>query len=69
MTGFSLSISSRDDERSLADFIDSVYLHPMLDKDSIIFRAVTEINRRFDVEGIPVVADRIEALGSDVALP
>ncbi|MCM3869283.1 MAG: hypothetical protein ND895_01130 [Pyrinomonadaceae bacterium] len=70
VTGFSLPISPMaDGERSLADFVDSVYLHPMLDKDSLMVQAVTEINRLFDVAEIPVVADKIEALGSDVALP
>lgn len=70
VNGFSLPICPRaDGKRSLADFVDSVYLHPMLDKDSLMVQAVTEINRLFDVAEIPVVADKIEALGSDVALP
>ena len=70
VNGFSLPIRPRvDGKRSLADFVDCVYLHPMLDKDSLMAQAVTEINRLFDVEEIPVVADKIEALGRDVALP
>ena len=70
MTGFSLVIGPRvDGERDLADFVDSVYLHPMLDKESLMVQAVTEINRRFNVEEIPIVADKIEALGSDITLP
>jgi len=70
VTGFSLLTNlSVNGKRSLADFIDSVYLHPMLDKESLMVQAVTEINRRFDVEEIPIVADKIEALGSDITLP
>lgn len=37
--------------------------------DSLMVHAVREINKRFDVVEIPVVADKIEALGSDVTLP
>lgn len=54
---------------SPSDLVDSVYLHPMLDKDSLMVQAVSEINRRFNAQEIQVVADKIEALGSDVALP
>jgi len=41
----------------------------MLELDSLAVRAVTEINPRFDIAEIPVVVDKIEALGSDVILP
>jgi hypothetical protein len=51
------------------DFIESVYVHPMVDKDSMLVHPVIEINRRFDAADIRVVADKIEALGGDVTLP
>jgi hypothetical protein len=70
ITGFSLSLNPEvDDTQSVIDFIESVYVHPMLQEDSLIVHAVTEINRRFDAAEIRVVADKIEALGSDVNLP
>ena len=69
ISGFSLPFNPEvDDMRSVVDFIESVYVHPMLGEDSLIVRAVTEINKRFDAK-IRVVADKIEALGSDVTLP
>lgn len=43
-------------------------MHPILDQDSMTARAVTEINERFNVAEIRVVADKIEALGSDIML-
>jgi hypothetical protein len=70
ISGFSLPLNPEaDDTRSVVDFIESVYVHPMLEEDSLTVRAVTEINRRFDVGEIRVVADKLEALGSDVTLP
>jgi hypothetical protein len=68
--GFSLPLNPEaDNERSVVDFIERVYVHPLLEQDSLTVRTVTEINRRFDVAEILVVADKIEALGSDVMLP
>lgn len=70
ISGFSLPLNyEADDTRSVVDFIESVYVHPMLEEDSLKVHAVTEINRRFDAAEIRVVADKIEALGSDVNLP
>ena len=69
MTGLSLSLNPEvDDTQSLIGFIDSVYVHPMLEEDSLIVQAVSEINRRFNAADIRVVAEKIEALGSDVTL-
>ena len=46
ITGFSLSLNPElDDTQSLIGFIDSVYVHPMLEEDSLIVQAVSEINR------------------------
>ena len=70
ISGFSLPFNPEvDDMRSVVDFIESVYVHPMLEEDSLIVRAITEINKRFDAVKIRVVADKIEALGNDVTLP
>jgi hypothetical protein len=72
VTGFALPINPDAQDQGmqpLVDFIESVYVHPLLHKDSLMVRALTEINRRFDADEIPIVADRIEALGSDVTLP
>lgn len=70
VAGFSLSLNPEvGDTQSVIDFIESVYVHPMLEEDSLIVHAVTEINRRFDAAEIPVVADKIEALGRDINLP
>lgn len=70
INGFSLPLNPEvDDTPSVIDFIDSVYVHPMLEEDSLMVRAITEINRRFNASEIRVVADKIEALGRDVSLP
>jgi hypothetical protein len=70
ISGFSLPLNPEaDDTRSVIDFIESVYVHPILEGDSLTVRAVTEINRRFDAADIRIVADKIEALGRDVTLP
>ena len=68
--GVSLPLNPEvEDTQSVVDFIESVYVHPMLDKDSLLVHSVTEINRRFDAADIRVVADKIEALGGNVMLP
>lgn len=70
VSGFSLPFNPTvDDTKSVVDFIETVYVHPLLDEDSLLVRSVSEINRRFDATEIPIVADKIEALGSDVTLP
>lgn len=68
MSGISLPIVSGD-SNSIDDFIEMVYVHPLLTEDSLPFKAVKELNRLFGLEQIPVVADRIEAMGADIVLP
>jgi hypothetical protein len=69
-SGFSLSIGGREHEwRSLIGFIEAIYLHPTLGEDSMTFQAVKEINRLSCLEEIPIIAEKIQALGDDVALP
>lgn len=69
ISGFSLSIGDKSQrELPLASFIEAIYIHPTLGEESITFQAVKEINRLFGVPEIPIIADRIEALGDDLAL-
>jgi hypothetical protein len=71
ISGFCLPLNPEvdDDAKSIVDFIETVYVHPMLEEDSLLVHSVSEINKRFDAAEIRVVADRIEALGSYVTLP
>jgi hypothetical protein len=70
ISGFCLPLNPEvDDAKSIVDFIETIYVHPMLEEDSLLVHSVSEINRRFEVAEIRVVADKIEALGSDVTLP
>lgn len=70
VSGFALSIAGSEPqgERSITHFIEKVYLHPTLDEGSITFQAVKEINKLFGVAEIPVVAEKIEAMGADITL-
>jgi hypothetical protein len=56
-------------ERTISHFIEKVYLHPMLGEDSMMIQTVKGINARFGLPELPVVADKIEAMGADIALP
>jgi hypothetical protein len=58
--GFSLQMGE--------DFIEAVYVHPALSEDSMMARAIREINTRFGAAGVPVIADKVEALGKDIRL-
>jgi hypothetical protein len=53
----------------LSDFIERIYVHPTQGEDSLIVQTIRELNERFDVADIPIVADKIEALGGDIVLP
>ena len=70
-SGFSIPIvtGASGSYKSLADFIDAVYVHPLLTEDSLIFKATKELNHLFGVDNIPVLADRLEAFGSNIMLP
>ena len=69
VAAFSLPISFEGNRRALSDFIEVVYVHPMLDRHAMMVQTVTEINRRFDMEELPIVVDKLEALGTDITLP
>jgi hypothetical protein len=58
--GFSLRMS--------ADFIEAVYVHPALSEDSMMARGVRELNDRFGLANVPVVADKVEAFGKNIRL-
>jgi hypothetical protein len=70
-SGFHLSIenSEQQGEQSIAQFIEAVYVHPLLDEDSMMVHTVKEINNRFELGEIPVVAEKIEAMGANIMLP
>jgi hypothetical protein len=70
-SGFNLTFNGKESqgEQPISHFIEKVYVHPMLGEDSMMLQTVKEINKRFDVAGIPVVADKIEALGPNIMLP
>jgi hypothetical protein len=71
LAGFQLSITERSSvtETSIANFIEKIHVHPMLDQESMMVQTVKEINSRFGAPEIPVEADRIEAMGPDILLP
>jgi hypothetical protein len=68
--GVSLPIGFNElqDKSPVANFIEMVYVHPTLTSDSMMVHTVKEINKRFGVKEIPVVADKIEAFGTNIML-
>lgn len=71
ISGLHLRISGSEpnDMPPLSYFIEKVYVHPMLGDDSMMVQTVEALNRQFGVPEIAVVADKIEAMGSDITLP
>lgn len=65
VSGFHLLIG-RD---VISTFIEKVYLHPMLGSNSMMVQTIKELNNKFGLPNIPVVADKIEAMSVDVSLP
>jgi hypothetical protein len=65
VSGFHLSIGSD----VIPTFIEKVYLHPMLASNSMMVQTIKELNNKFGLTNIPVVADKIEAMSADVSLP
>jgi hypothetical protein len=68
VNGFSLAVGRTEGraQSSVSRFVDSVYIHPTLDSGSMMFQVVKEVNSSFGEHEIPIVADRIEALGADI---
>ncbi|MDT3776178.1 DUF2971 domain-containing protein [Nitrospira sp. MA-1] len=69
-SGVSLSIDKGNHSKpeALSAFIESVYVHPMLDAESMMVRVVKAINERFGIADLPTVTDKVEALGPDMVL-
>jgi len=61
--------SSEPHQPALSQFIETVYIHPMLRDDSMMTQTIKDIHERFNVPAIPLVANKIEAMGVDIALP
>lgn len=70
LNGVSLSIGNGNHSgpEALSVFIESVYVHPMLDAESMMVRVVKAINERFGIADLPIVTDKVEALGPNMAL-
>jgi hypothetical protein len=66
ISGMHLSLGSK---RLISEFIEKVYVHPTLSEDSMIFKVVTDLHKKLGVPEIPVVAERIEAMGLEILLP
>lgn len=63
--GFALPVGrlKAEGEPSIARFLNAVHVHPSLGPDSRMFHVVSELNKRFGAETIPVIADPIEPFG------
>lgn len=70
LDGISLGIGRDSDgaAESLGEFIEAVYLHPMLGEESMMVRVVKELNDKYGLSELPIVTDKIEAIGPSVAL-
>lgn len=64
--GISLNIGEFDS--SLSDFIEAVYVHPLLCSNSMMVRVVKAINEQFGLPNMPIITDKVEAIGSNMAL-
>ena len=59
---FSISIVT-----GIEEFINEVYIHPLQDENSMIFKVIEEINRSYDFE-IPIMSNPIEAFGNETLI-
>tara|TARA_R110000850_G_C9986145_1_gene466501 strand:- start:406 stop:1392 length:987 start_codon:yes stop_codon:yes gene_type:complete len=66
LDGISLNICPG--ERGLSDYLDAVYIHPLLDNSSMIYKVINSVNQQYGLSDLPIVTDKIEALGSTVSL-
>lgn len=66
LNGLSLSIG--ESNRSLSDFIEAVYVHPLVGADSMMVRVIKAIHEQFGLSGLPIIADKVEAIGSNIVL-
>ena len=70
LSGISLPIEGFQQESQglIRSFIDSVHVHPMLDSESMMVRVIQAINVNFGLPDIPIVTDKIEAIGPNISL-
>jgi hypothetical protein len=68
--GISLPIggSTEEGQRPMTTFIEAVHVHPTLGSESMMARTLQAINIKFGVPDIPVVTDKIEAIGPSMSL-
>lgn len=70
MSGLHVPIrGSEPNEEPISQFIEKVYVHPTLSEDSMMVHTLKEVHKRFSVPEIAIVANKIEAMGLDIALP
>jgi hypothetical protein len=69
-SGISLPIGGFTEEgpQSMTSFIESVHIHPTLDSESMMARTLTAINVQFGLKDIPIITDKIEAIGPNMLL-
>jgi hypothetical protein len=69
-SGISLPVPGHQDaaQRSVRSFIDSVHVHPTLGSESMMARVVQAINVKFGLPDVPILADKIEAIGPNVSV-
>ncbi len=70
LRGISLPIGGNQEtaQRSIGRFIDSLHVHPTLGSESMMVRVVQAINASFGLLDVPIVADKIEAIGPNVSV-
>lgn len=66
LNGISLNICPG--QRELSEFIDAVCIHPLLDSSSMIYKVLNSVNQQYGLSDLPIITDKIEALGSTVNL-
>ncbi|MCO7228791.1 hypothetical protein NH398_06045 [Halomonas sp. CnH100-B] len=54
--------------RELSEFIDAVCIHPLLDSNSMIYKVLSSVNKQYGLPDLPIITDKVEALGSTVSL-
>ncbi|NAO97546.1 hypothetical protein FRY77_16205 [Halomonas sp. MG34] len=64
LNGLSLDLCSGGSR--IIDFLDAVYIHPLLDDSSMIYKVLKSVNQQYDLADLPIITDKIEALGSTV---
>jgi len=66
VSGIALSI--KETENGLSDFIEAIHVHPLLDSNSMMVRVVGAINEQFGLPNLPIITDKVEAIGPSMSL-